>query len=57
VIAPSFTFVFTANAFATRGATPVCADVRDDTLNPHERLLPDLISPQTKAIVPVHTPG
>src|SRR5690349_5800496 len=33
VIIPSFTFVSTANAFVLRGATPVFADVRPDTLN------------------------
>ena len=30
---PSFTFVSTINAFALRGARPVFADIREDTLN------------------------
>ena len=38
VIVPSFTFVSTANAFVLRGATPVFADIRPDTLNLDETL-------------------
>jgi dTDP-4-amino-4,6-dideoxygalactose transaminase len=57
VIVPSFTFVSTVNAFALRGARPVFADVRPDTLNLDESLLPELIGPRTRAIVPVHYAG
>src|SRR5438046_84339 len=57
VIVPSFTFVSTVNAFVLRGATPVFADVRPDTLNLDERKLPALITSKTKAIVPVHYAG
>ena len=57
VILPSFTFVSTANAFVLRGATPVFADVRPDTLNLDERQLDALITPRTRAIVPVHYNG
>jgi dTDP-4-amino-4,6-dideoxygalactose transaminase len=57
VVMPSFTFVSTANAYALRGATPVFADIRPDTLNLDERLLPAAIGPRTKAIVPVHYAG
>lgn len=57
IIIPSFTFVSTANAFALRGATIIFADVRQDTLNLDETLLPSLITPRTKAIVPVHYGG
>lgn len=57
VIVPSFTFVSTANAFATRGATPVFVDVRRDTLNLDERLVADKLSPRTRAIVAVHYGG
>lgn len=57
VIVPSFTFVSTANAFALRGAKLVFADIREDTLNLDERRLEGLITPQTKAIVPVHYAG
>jgi dTDP-4-amino-4,6-dideoxygalactose transaminase len=57
VIVPSFTFVSTPNAFVLHGATPVFADVRRDTLNMDETKLEDLITPRTKAIVPVHYGG
>ncbi|HOZ49159.1 MAG TPA: dTDP-4-amino-4,6-dideoxygalactose transaminase [Candidatus Hydrogenedentes bacterium] len=57
VIVPSFTFVSTVNAFVLRGATPVFIDVRPDTLNMDERLLDALVTPKTKAIVPVHYAG
>src|SRR5260370_19485340 len=57
VIVPSFTFVSTVNAFALRGARLVFADVRPDTLNLDESLLERLITPRTKAIVPVHYAG
>lgn len=57
VIVPSFTFVSTVNAFVLRGAKPVFCDIRPDTLNMNEALLPGLISARTKAIVPVHYGG
>ena len=57
VIMPSYTFVSTANAFVLRGATPVFVDIRSDTLNIDERLIEAAITPNTKAIVPVHYAG
>ena len=57
VIVPSFTFVSSVNAFVLRGARPVFADVRPDTMNLDERLLEPLITPRTKAIVVVHYAG
>ena len=57
VIVPAFTFVSTVNAFVLRGAKPVFADVRPDTLNLDERLVARLITRRTKAIVPVHYAG
>ena len=54
---PSFTFVSTINAFVLRGAKPVFIDIREDTLNLDESLLEALITPRTKAIVPVHYAG
>lgn len=56
-IVPSFTFVSTPNAFVMRGARPVFCDVRPDTLNLDESRLEALITPRTKAIVPVHYAG
>lgn len=57
VIIPSFTFVSTVNAFVLRGAKPVFIDIRPDTLNLDEKLLPDLISPRTRALAAVHYAG
>jgi dTDP-4-amino-4,6-dideoxygalactose transaminase len=57
VIVPSFTFVSTVNAFVLRGARPVFADVRPDTLNLDERLLERHITPRTRAIFVVHYAG
>jgi dTDP-4-amino-4,6-dideoxygalactose transaminase len=57
VILPDFTFVSTVNAFVLRGAKPVFADIRPDTLNLDEAKLEQLITPRTKAIIPVHYAG
>jgi len=57
VIVPSFTFVSTANAFALHGGRPAFVDVRPDTLNLDENLLEALVTPRTRAIVPVHYAG
>jgi dTDP-4-amino-4,6-dideoxygalactose transaminase len=57
VIVPSFTFVSTAAAFRLHGARIVFADVRRDTLNLDESKLEALITPRTRAIVPVHYAG
>jgi dTDP-4-amino-4,6-dideoxygalactose transaminase len=57
VIVPSFTFVTTVNAYVLRGAKPIFADVRPDTLNLDETKLEALITPRTKAIVVVHYAG
>jgi dTDP-4-amino-4,6-dideoxygalactose transaminase len=57
VIFPSFTFVSTVNSFVLRGVRPVFADIRSDTLNLDETQLERLITPRTRAIVPVHYAG
>ena len=57
VIVPSFTFVSSVNAFVLRGAKPVFADIRPDTLNIDERKLSELINERTRAIVLVHYAG
>jgi dTDP-4-amino-4,6-dideoxygalactose transaminase len=57
VIMPSFTFVSTANAFVLRGAKIIFADSRPDHPGIDEDLLESLITPKTKAIVPVHYAG
>src|SRR5713226_8135032 len=57
VIVPSFTFVSSINAFVLRGARPVFADVHPDTLNLDEGQLEALVTPRTRAVVPVHYGG
>lgn len=57
VILPSFTFVSSANAFVSRGATPVFVDIDKETLNLDLNLVEQSITPKTKAIVAVHYAG
>lgn len=57
VIVPAFTFVSSINAFVLRGARPVFIDIRRDTLNLDESRLEALITPRTRAVVPVHYAG
>jgi len=57
VIVPAFTFVSSVNAFVLRGAKPVFADSRGDTLNIDETQIERLITPRTRAIVVVHYAG
>jgi len=57
VIVPSFTFTSTVNAFVLRGARPVFADIRPDTLCMDEKLLSGLLTERTRAVVPVHYAG
>ena len=57
VIVPSYTFVSTANAFVLRGAKIIFVDIRPDTMNIDELLIEAAITPNTKAIVPVHYAG
>lgn len=40
-----------------RGAVPVFADIRPDTLNLDEARLEGLVTPRTKAVIPVHYAG
>jgi perosamine synthetase len=57
VIVPDLTFVATANAVAYTGAKPVLADVDPDTLCLDPESVKSLLSPRTKAIMPVHLYG
>jgi dTDP-4-amino-4,6-dideoxygalactose transaminase len=57
VIAPSYTFVSTVNAFVLRGATIVFADSEQITPNIDASQIESLITHKTKAIVPVHYAG
>ena len=57
IIMPSFTFVSTANAFVSKGATPVFIDISPNTLNIDETLIEQAITPKTKAIIAMHYAG
>ena len=56
VITTSLSWIATANAIALTGATPVFADIRDD-LNIDPVSVQKLVTPHTRAIVPVHYTG
>ncbi len=57
VITTSITWPATANVIEHCGARPVFCDVRPDDLNIDTRLVPDLVTERTKAILPVHLGG
>jgi dTDP-4-amino-4,6-dideoxygalactose transaminase len=57
IIVPAYTFVSTANAFVLRGAKIIFADSRKDHPGIDENLIEELITPKTKAIIPVHYAG
>ncbi len=57
VIVPAFTFVTSINAFVLRGARPIFADIRPDTLNIDETQVEALITPRTRALVVMHYAG
>ena len=57
VIMPSYTFVSTANPFVLRGAKIVFCDSKKEHPSIDEDLIEDLITKNTKAIVPVHYAG
>jgi dTDP-4-amino-4,6-dideoxygalactose transaminase len=57
IIAPSYTFVSTVNAFVLRGAKIVFVDVEKNTMNIDATLIEAAITDKTKAIVVVHYAG
>jgi len=57
VIAPSFTFVATAEVISLLGLIPVLVDVDPGTFNITPEAIEKAITPRTKAIVPVHLFG
>ncbi|MBO7683430.1 MAG: dTDP-4-amino-4,6-dideoxygalactose transaminase [Kiritimatiellae bacterium] len=57
VIVPSYTFVSSALAFVRQGARVVFADSRADEPNIDAAQIEALVTPRTKAIVPVHYAG
>jgi len=57
VILPSFTFFATASAVTRLGATPIFADIDPVSFNISPAAIESLITPKTKAIIPVHLFG
>jgi perosamine synthetase len=57
VLVPDLTFVATANAVSSTGATPVLVDVSIEHFGMDVDAARSLIGPRTKAIVPVHVNG
>lgn len=57
VIVPAFSFIASADAVVRVGAKPVFVDVREDTMNINPELIPDVLTPETRAIIPVHLFG
>jgi dTDP-4-amino-4,6-dideoxygalactose transaminase len=57
VIVPSFTFISTANAPLYVGATPVFADIEEETFGIDPKIVLNLITSRTKAIIAVHYGG
>lgn len=57
VIVPDFTFGASLNAIIHAGATPVLADVDPQTWTMDLTALAKLITPRTKAVLPVHIYG
>ena len=57
VLVPTMTFAATAEVVVHLGARPVLVDCRPDTLNIEPAAAARAISPNTKAIMPVHYGG
>lgn len=57
VIIPPRTFMATATAVMVRGATPIFADVDRDSGNITGESVASVLSPRTRAIIPVHLGG
>ncbi len=57
VIIPSYTFLSTASAVVEANAVPIFADINPDTFNLDPRSVEALVTPRTKALIPVHFAG
>ena len=57
VIVPSLSFIATANAVTYTGAKPIFVDSDKETWNIDTSLIEQVITPKTKAIIPVHLYG
>lgn len=57
VIVPANTYVASILAVSDNGLVPVLCEPREDTMNLDSRRIKDLITPRTKAVMPVHLYG
>ncbi len=57
IIVPSFSFISTANSVSFVGANPIFGDIEENTFGLDPKLLPQLISQKTKAVVPMDYGG
>ncbi len=57
VLVTPYSFVASASCVLMAGAKPVFADIENDIFNMNPFLIPGLITPKTKAIIPVHLHG
>jgi perosamine synthetase len=57
VVVPALTYIATANAVRYCGATPVLADVEEDTMNLDPADLERKVTDRTRAVIPVHLYG
>ena len=57
VITTPFSFIATANAILFTGARPIFVDIDPETLNLDAELVEAAITPQTRALLPVHLYG
>jgi dTDP-4-amino-4,6-dideoxygalactose transaminase len=57
VIVPTYTFIATAEAVSTVGATPVLVDVDPETALITAEIVESALTPNTRAVIPVHLFG
>ena len=57
VIVPTYSFIATAEAVSTVGATPVIVDVEDDTALLTAEIVEAALSERTRCVIPVHLFG
>jgi len=57
VITTPFSFIATANSILSTRAQPVFVDIEEASFNIDPRLIEEKITPQTKALIPVHLYG
>ena len=57
VITTPFTYIATSESIVRTGATPVFVDIEPDTMNMDVTQLEQVLTPRTKAIMPVHIFG